>query len=117
MELFAIYLSLRSIFEEPEAFAPTVTIHSESPYIRRGVQDWMDRWAARQWKKADYNDVVNADLWRLVFDYINGPLGRKVVWSWDRQTEGYQLGIQYALGLSKNKRRITIHKMSPSPTK
>ncbi|HRP27896.1 MAG TPA: ribonuclease HI [Burkholderiaceae bacterium] len=41
----------------------TVTIHTDSEYVRKGITEWIHGWKQRGWKTADRKPVKNAELW------------------------------------------------------
>jgi ribonuclease HI len=72
MELMAAIASLEAL-KRP----CTVHLHTDSQYVRNGVQQWLARWKANGWKTADRKPVANADLWRRL-DLARD--GHKVDW-------------------------------------
>lgn len=43
-----------------------VRIVSDSQYVLKGLDTWMDGWKRRDWRKADGHPVLNSDLWRAL---------------------------------------------------
>ncbi len=66
MELMAIIRALETA-EIIEEFSD-VTIVSDSMYCINGITDWCHGWKKRSWHKADLSPVVNADLWKRLYD-------------------------------------------------
>jgi ribonuclease HI len=58
MELTAVIEGLSAI-RRPS----TVEIYSDSQYVLKGLNEWMDGWIARGWKNASKKPVKNRDLW------------------------------------------------------
>ena len=44
----------------------TVELHTDSQYVKNGVQSWMHGWKRNGWKTADKKSVENQDLWKLL---------------------------------------------------
>ncbi len=42
----------------------TVSLHTDSQYLRGGVTGWLDGWKRNGWRTADGKPVKNEDLWR-----------------------------------------------------
>ena len=58
MELTAVIEGLTSLR------APSrVTIFSDSQYVLKGLNEWMDGWIAKGWKNSAKKPVKNRDLW------------------------------------------------------
>ena len=59
-----------------------VEVYSDSQYVLKGLDEWMDSWKKRGWKTADKKPVKNQDLWealdelrgrhRLTYHWIKG---------------------------------------------
>lgn len=58
MELTAVIEGLEAI-EEPSI----VEIYSDSQYVLKGLNEWMDAWKRRGWKTASKKPVKNRELW------------------------------------------------------
>ena len=58
MELTAVIEALASLKR-----SCTVTIHTDSEYVRKGITEWIHGWKQRGWKTADRKPVKNAELW------------------------------------------------------
>lgn len=58
MELLAVINGLGAI-KKPSR----VSIHSDSQYVLKGLEEWMDAWKKRGWKTASKSPVKNQDLW------------------------------------------------------
>lgn len=70
-ELTAAIEALRSL-PEPSS----VTLTTDSEYLKKGASEWMWRWHRKDWRK-----VKNADLWQQVWELC----GRhNVIWEWVR---------------------------------
>ena len=45
-----------------------VKITSDSQYVVKGINYWMDNWKKRNWIKSTGEPVANSDLWQRVYD-------------------------------------------------
>jgi ribonuclease HI len=61
MELLAIIRGLECV---PDGAQVLVTTDSE--YCVKGLNEWMDGWKRRGWRKADKKPVLNRELWELL---------------------------------------------------
>jgi ribonuclease HI len=43
-----------------------VRIVSDSQYVLKGLDAWMDAWKRKGWRKADGQPVLNTDLWQAL---------------------------------------------------
>ena len=59
MELTAVIRALQAL----TASCP-VAIHTDSQYVKNGIETWIHGWRRNGWKTADRKPVKNADLWR-----------------------------------------------------
>ena len=77
MELRAVIEGLTAL-KQPSA----VDIYSDSQYVLKGLNEWLDGWIARGWKNASKKPVKNRELWeqldtlrgthRLRFHWVRG---------------------------------------------
>lgn len=44
----------------------TVTLYTDSTYVKNGITEWIAGWKARGWKTAAKKPVKNADLWQAL---------------------------------------------------
>ncbi len=66
----------------------SVTLHTDSQYLRGGVTGWLDVWKRNGWRTADKKPVKNEDLWRR----LDAAAERhKVEWLWVRGHAGDEL--------------------------
>src|SRR5690606_3093714 len=47
-----------------------VTITTDSQYVQRGVEEWLDRWKANGWRTGAREPVKNRDLWERLSDAL-----------------------------------------------
>jgi ribonuclease HI len=81
MELMAAISALETL-KRPT----TVRIHTDSTYVKDGIQKWLPAWKKRGWKTADKKPVKNVDLWQR----LEAAAGRHTVtWHWVRGHSGH----------------------------
>ena len=59
MELMAAIMALEAL-KRPCA----VTLHTDSQYLKGGIETWMRGWKKNGWRTADKKPVKNIDLWQ-----------------------------------------------------
>ena len=59
MELMAVIQALESLNREC-----MVKVTSDSQYVLKGINEWMENWKKRGWKTAAKKPVKNVDLWQ-----------------------------------------------------
>ena len=81
MELMAAIAALEAL-NRPT----TITITTDSAYVKNGVTGWIHGWKRNGWKTADRKPVKNADLWRRL-DEARGR--HDVTWAWIKGHAGH----------------------------
>ncbi len=74
MELTAVIEALASL-KKP----CTVTIYTDSSYVKDGITNWIHGWKKRGWLTADKKPVKNVELWQRL-DALNAA--HAVQWRW-----------------------------------
>ena len=82
MELSAAIEGLRSLKERC-----TVTLTTDSVYVKSGITEWLDGWKKRNWKTAARKPVKNVDLWQEL-DEQNAR--HDVDWRWVKGHSGHR---------------------------
>ncbi len=59
MELMAVIMALESLNKQCK-----VKLTSDSQYVLKGINEWMENWKKRGWKTAAKKPVKNVDLWQ-----------------------------------------------------
>ena len=82
MEMTAVIEALRAI-----PAGESLTIVTDSQYVKNGITKWIFSWKKRGWKKADGQEVLNRDLWiemdrlmqthRVDFQWVKGHAGNQ----------------------------------------
>ncbi|MCX6053745.1 MAG: ribonuclease HI [Chloroflexi bacterium] len=79
MELTAAIEALRSL-EGPAV----VDLFTDSQYLQRGIEEWMPKWLAKNWRGSN-GPVANQDLWQ---DLLAAERPHQVSWHWVRGHSG-----------------------------
>ncbi|WP_028449913.1 MULTISPECIES: ribonuclease HI [Chitinibacter] len=74
MELLAVISALAALTRHCE-----VTIHTDSQYVKNGIESWIHGWKRNGWKTADKKPVKNEDLWRALDEQV---ARHAVQWRW-----------------------------------
>ena len=91
MELCAAIQALASLKRECE-----LTLYTDSQYVMKGMQEWIQGWKARGWKTAAKQPVKNADLWQELDTQV---ARHQVHWVWVKGhagNEGNEMADQLA---------------------
>ena len=76
MELTAVIRALQTLTR-----SCPVAIHTDSQYVKNGIETWIHGWRRNGWKTADRKPVKNADLWR---ELAALAAQHDVTWHWVR---------------------------------
>ena len=80
MELMAVIAALVATKKHK-----TVEIHTDSQYVKNGMETWLANWKARGWRTADKKTVKNQDLWQKL-DELSSTV--TIHWIWVRGHDG-----------------------------
>lgn len=81
MELMAAIAALEAL-KRPS----TVTLTTDSTYVRDGISKWLANWKRNGWRTAAKKPVKNEDLWRRL-DAAQAP--HQVDWRWVKGHAGH----------------------------
>ena len=81
MELTAVIKSLE-IIKRPSS----ITITTDSTYVKNGITEWINNWKVKGWKTANKKPVKNKDL-RQQLDKLTE--NHKITWKWVRGHTGH----------------------------
>jgi len=81
MELMAA-ISALEVLTRPT----TLTIVTDSAYVKNGVTEWIANWKRRSWRTASNGPVKNLDLWQRL-DTAQAP--HQVTWQWIKGHAGH----------------------------
>ena len=82
MELTAVIEALAALTRPCD-----VRLTSASPYVLKGIQDWLPHWKKRNWKTASKKPVKNVDLWQKLDSLISK---HKIDWHWIKGHSGHR---------------------------
>lgn len=74
MELTAVIKALRAARKHNE-----IEIHTDSQYVKNGMQSWVKNWKKTGWKTADKKPVKNQELWQELDELASNI---KIHWVW-----------------------------------
>lgn len=81
MELLAAISALESLGRPS-----TITLVTDSQYVRNGVTSWIHGWKKNGWKTAARKPVKNEDLWRRL---DQAQERHRVIWEWVKGHAGH----------------------------
>ena len=81
MELIAAISCLESL-DKPT----TLTLFTDSNYVKGGITDWMKTWKKNEWKTASKKLVKNVDLWKRL---DQARKKHNVTWKWVKGHSGH----------------------------
>ena len=81
MELMAAIASLNELNRSCR-----VKLHTDSEYLRRGMDEWLAQWQGRQWRKSNGKPIKNEDLWKSL---VEAAKRHEVEWKWIRGHSGH----------------------------
>lgn len=80
MELTAAIEAIKALSEPC-----TVTLHTDSTYVKDGITKWIDNWKNNGWRTAAKKPVKNADLWK---DLDLAVKQHTIEWKWVKGHNG-----------------------------
>ena len=80
MELTAVIRALTAAQKHSE-----IEIHTDSQYVKNGMESWIKNWKKNNWKTADKKPVKNQELWQKL-DELASRI--KIHWVWVRGHNG-----------------------------
>lgn len=81
MELLAAITALESLTRPS-----TITIVTDSQYVKNGVTQWIHGWKRNGWKTAAKKPVKNAELWQRL---DAAQAAHQVTWAWVKGHAGH----------------------------
>jgi ribonuclease HI len=81
MELLAAITALETLHRPT-----TLTIVTDSSYVKDGITSWIHGWKKRGWKTAAKKPVKNEDLWRRLDETV---ARHNVTWEWVKGHAGH----------------------------
>jgi len=87
MELLGAVEGLRFLRQEYSEFSGNIYLYSDSQYVVKGLNEWLEGWKRRQWKKADGSAPDHLDLWKEFDEYKN--FYQKLIAHWVKGHAGH----------------------------
>ncbi len=81
MELMAAISALEAL-KRPT----TITVVTDSAYVKNGVSGWIHAWKRNGWRTADHKPVKNVDLWQRLDE---AQARHRVDWRWIKGHAGH----------------------------
>ena len=81
MELTAVIRGLEALNRPCQ-----VTIHTDSHYVKNGMESWIHGWKKNGWKTAAKQPVKNAELWQQLDQQV---ARHQVSWQWVKGHAGH----------------------------
>lgn len=83
MEMTAVVMALEECIERKIG---SVTIFTDSNYVKNGITSWIKKWKLNGWKTSSGTAVKNKDLW-IKIDQLSQKIST-VEWKWVRAHNG-----------------------------
>jgi ribonuclease HI len=83
MEMTAVVMALEECIERKIG---SVTIFTDSNYVKNGITSWIKKWKLNGWKTSTGTAVKNKDLW-VKIDQLSQEISN-VEWKWVRAHNG-----------------------------
>lgn len=82
MELTAAIMALESLTRDS-----TITVVTDSNYVKNGITSWIHGWKRNGWKNAAKKPVANAELWQRL---DSAQMRHDVTWKWVKGHAGHE---------------------------
>jgi ribonuclease HI len=79
MELTAAIRALQALKRPCE-----ITFYTDSEYLRKGITEWIDEWAAKGWQRKG-KEIPNVDLWQELWPLVKT---HQIEWHWVKGHSG-----------------------------
>ena len=81
-------MELRGVISALEALKKPcrVRIITDSNYVVKGMNEWINEWRRKNWKTTQKKDVLNRDLWERLLK-VSEP--HEIEWSWIKGHDGH----------------------------
>ncbi len=83
MELTAVLAAVKAAKKHCE-----IEIHTDSQYVKNGMQTWIKNWKKNNWRTADRKPVKNQELWK---ELDEAAQNKKIHWVWVRGHNGEEM--------------------------
>lgn len=82
MEMMAVIQALQALKRPCK-----VTLHVDSQYVLKGINEWLPGWKARGWRTASKEPVKNVELWQQLDTLVNSG-EHEISWRWVKGHSG-----------------------------
>ena len=83
MELTAVIKALSAAKKHDE-----LEIHTDSQYVKNGMEKWVRQWKNNNWKNAEKKPVKNKELWQQLDELAQT---KKITWVWVKGHAGQEM--------------------------
>lgn len=99
MELTAAIEALRTLNRPC-----TVTLHTDSEYLKNGITQWLPAWIKKGWRTSKKEPVKNQDLWQALHAETQR---HDITWKWVKGHAGnkYNERVDHLVGIARNRLR------------
>ncbi len=81
MELLAVISALEALKKPCR-----VKVTTDSNYVVKGMNVWINEWMRKNWKTAQKKDVLNRDLWERL---LKASKPHEIEWAWIKGHDGH----------------------------
>ncbi len=81
MEIMAVIMALKAIKNKDQ-----ITVFTDSTYVQKGINDWIEKWKINGWRTSNRKDVKNKDLW-VQLDSLSSQIS--INWIWVKGHSGH----------------------------
>lgn len=82
MELMGVISALEAL-----KMPSKVKVTTDSNYIVKGMNEWIDGWIRKGWKNSQKKDVLNRDLWERL---LSAAKPHDIEWHWIKGHNGHE---------------------------
>lgn len=83
MELTAVIKALSAAKKHDE-----LEIHTDSQYVKNGMEKWVKQWKNNNWKNAEKKPVKNKELWQQLDELAQT---KNITWVWVKGHAGQEM--------------------------
>ena len=83
MEISAAVKALEALSNDTKT---TIHLHTDSKYVKDGINSWMANWKKNGWRTANKKPVKNQDLWMQLDSLVSKF---KIEWHWVKGHSGH----------------------------
>lgn len=76
MNLMAVFMAIEALEDSSK-----IEFYTESPYVRRGITQWLAKWLKTGWRMTNNQPVQNQDLWEGLYEMMQT---HDIRWRWGK---------------------------------